>query len=72
MAGLAKLQLLIDIKEKLNVGLNKAKQKVDHAVGGMQKKLNSISINSTKAFGAITESIPGVGGALSSLVNPYT
>lgn len=72
MAGLAKLQLLIEIKEKLNVGLNKAKQKVDRAVGGMQKKLNSISINSTKAFGAITESIPGVGGALSSLVNPYT
>lgn len=71
MAGLAKLQLLIDIKEKLNVGLNKAKQKVDRAVGGMQKKLNSISINSTKAFGAIKDQIPGLAGSLGMLANPY-
>ena len=72
MAGIAKLQLLIDIKEKLNVGLNKAKQKVDRAVNGMQRKLGSIKTGTLQAFGAITDQIPGVGGALSSLANPYT
>lgn len=71
MAGIAKLQLLIDIKEKLNVGLNKAKQKVDRAVNGMQRKLNTISLNTSKAFGAIADQIPGVGSALGMLANPY-
>lgn len=72
MAGLAKLQLLIDIKEKLNVGLNKAKQKVDRAVNGMQRKLNSISLNTTQAFGAIQNQIPALSGSLGMLANPYT
>lgn len=71
MAGLAKLQLLIDIKEKLNVGLNKAKQKVDRAVNGMQRKLNTISLNTSKAFDAIKDQIPGLGNAVSMLANPY-
>lgn len=71
MGGLAKLQLLIEIKDKLNVGLNKAKQSVNKAVGGMQRKLNSISTSTTKAFGAIRDQVPGVGSALGMLANPY-
>jgi TP901 family phage tail tape measure protein len=71
MAGIAKLQLLIDIKEKLNAGLNTAKQKVDRAVNGIQSKLNSISLNSAKAFGAIQDLIPSLGSSLTSLLNPY-
>ena len=71
MAGIAKLQLLIDIKEKLNVGLNKAKQKVDMAVNGIQRKLNSISTGTIQAFGAIKDQIPGLSGALGMLANPY-
>lgn len=72
MGGLAKLQLLIEIKDKLNVGFNKAKQSVNKAVGGMQEKINSISSSTSKAFDAIKGQVPGLGGALSSLVNPYT
>lgn len=72
MGGLAKLQLLIEIKDKLNVGLNKAKNVVNKAVGGMQEKLDSLGTSSSKMLGAIKDQIPGVGGALSSLVNPYT
>ena len=72
MAGIAKLQLLIDIKDKLNIGLTKAKKKVDRAVNGMQRKLSSIKTSTLQAFGAITDQIPGVGSALSTLANPYT
>lgn len=71
MAGIAKLQLLIDIKEKLNVGLNKAKQKVDRAVNGMQRKINSLNINTMKAFDAIKSEVPFVGRAVDLLKNPY-
>lgn len=71
MSGLAKLQLLIDIKDKLNVGLNRARQTVDRAVGGMQRRLNTLSTRTTQAFGAIADQIPGVGSALGMLANPY-
>jgi TP901 family phage tail tape measure protein len=71
MAGIAKLQLLIDIKEKLNVGLNKARQKVNKAVNGMQQKLNSIKIDTTKAFGAIKDEVPGIARAVTLISNPY-
>lgn len=71
MAGLAKLQLLIDIKDKLNVGLNRARQRVDKAVNGMQRRLNSISTSTMQAFGAIQDQIPGLGSALGMLANPY-
>lgn len=70
MAGLAKLQLLIEIKDKLNVGLNSARQTVDRAVGGMQRRLNAFSDRATQAFGGLADQIPGVGSALSMLANP--
>lgn len=71
MGGLAKLQLLIDIKDKLNVGLNAARRKVDRAVGGMQTRLNSLRTGTLNAFSAIRDQVPGVGSALGMLANPY-
>lgn len=71
MAGIAKLQLLIDIRDRLNVGLNRARQRVDRAVNGIQRRLNSISTSTMQAFGAIRDQIPGVGSALALLANPY-
>lgn len=72
MGGIAKLQLLIDIKEKLNVGLNTAKQKVSKATGEIQRKLDSIGVNTAKIFDAIKSQIPFVGEAIAMLANPYT
>ncbi|NDV93551.1 phage tail tape measure protein [Dysgonomonas sp. 521] len=71
MAGLAKLQLLIEIKDKLNVGLNKAKKKIERATGNMQNKLKAFSIENTKLFGAIKDEVPGVARAVTLLSNPY-
>ena len=71
MAGLAKLQLLIELKDRLNVGLNKAKESVDRAVGGMQAKLKTFSLRNVEALDAIKSEIPGVGRALTLLANPY-
>lgn len=71
MSGLAKLQLLIEIKDKLAVGLNKAKDTVNKAVGSMQKKINSFGIENVKIFDAIKSEVPGVGKAVTLLTNPY-
>lgn len=69
--GLAKLQLLIDLKNNLKAGLDGAKKQVEKATGSMQGKLDAFKMSNVKAFDAIEERIPGVSGALSMLANPY-
>lgn len=70
-SGLAKLQLLIDIKNNLNAGLDAAKKKVDKTTGQMQDKLDKFKASNIKAFNAIKDEVPGVGRALELLTNPY-
>jgi len=69
--GLAKLQLLIELNNKINQGLNTAKKQVEKATGQMQGKLDAFKINNVKAFDAIKESVPGLSSALYMLANPY-
>ena len=71
MSGFAKLELLINIKEKLKLGLDSAKKKVETTVNKIQDKLNSIDVGINKVFESIINQIPGVGSSLMSLVNPY-
>ncbi|MTK53283.1 phage tail tape measure protein [Paludibacter sp.] len=69
--GIAKLQLLIDLKNNLSAGLDKAKKMVDKSCGGMQDKLSSLKSKNIEVFDAIKSEVPGVGSALSMLTNPY-
>ena len=69
--GLAKLQLLIELKNKLKTGLDVAKKQVEKSTGQMQSKLNSFKLNNVKMFDAIKDQVPGATGALSMLANPY-
>ncbi len=70
MAASAKLQLLIDLKNKLGAGLNSAKRQVEKATGDMQGKLDKFSMNMTKSFAALKEEIPMLGRALDIIKNP--
>lgn len=70
-SGLAKLQLLIDLKNNLNAGLDAAKKKVEKTTGQMQEKLDKFKASNIKAFNAIKDEVPGVGRALELLTNPY-
>ena len=70
-SGIAKLQLLIDLKNNLSAGLDRAKKQVDKACGGMQNKLSSLKSSNIQMFDAIKSEVPGVGRALSMLTNPY-
>jgi len=69
--GLAKLQLLIDLKNNLNAGLDAAKKKVDKTTGQMQDKLDKFKASNIKAFNAIKDEVPGIGRALELITNPY-
>lgn len=70
-SGLAKLQLLIDLKNNLNAGLDAAKNKVEKTTGQMQDKLDKFKASNIKAFDAIKNEVPGIGRVLDLLANPY-
>ncbi len=69
--GLAKLQLLIELKNKLKTGLDVAKKQVEKSTGQMQSKLNSFKQSNVKMFDAIKTQVPGVSNVLGMLTNPY-
>lgn len=70
-AGISKLQLLIDLKNKIKTGLDSAKNQVNKATGSMQKKLNSFKGKNVELFNAIKSEVPGASRALGFLSNPY-
>lgn len=71
MAGVARLQLLIDLRNNLRRGLDTARRQVNQAVGGMQNRLNAFRSNVISGLSSIGEQIPMVGGAIGMLANPF-
>ncbi|TCN63693.1 phage tail tape measure protein [Acetobacteroides hydrogenigenes] len=71
MTGQAKVQLILELKNRLNTGLSEAKKRLNGTVEGMKDKLNSLKLSHTKAFSAMTDQIPGFGNAMAALGNPY-
>ncbi|MDR0364243.1 MAG: phage tail tape measure protein [Bacteroidales bacterium] len=70
-SGIAKLQLLVELKNKLKAGLDAAKKQVNKACGDMQGRINQFRLESAKVFDAIKSEAPGVGRAITLLKNPY-
>lgn len=71
MTGQAKVQLILELKNRLNTGLSEAKKRLNGTVDGMKQKLNSLKLSHTKAFSAMTDQIPGLGNAMALMGNPY-
>ena len=71
MTGQAKVQLILELKNRLNNGLSEAKKRVTHTVDGMKQKLGSLKMSHTKAFSAMSDQIPAFGNAMAALGNPY-
>ena len=67
----AKLQLLLELKNKLKAGLNQAKAQVGNELKGLKEQLTKFSHANSQAFEAISDQVPGLGRALSLLANPY-
>lgn len=64
------MELHISLREKLNMGLNSAKNKVNKAVNQMQGKLNSLRSSGAKMLSSLGGEIPQLGEALALLANP--
>jgi TP901 family phage tail tape measure protein len=70
-AGQAKVELLLELKNKLKAGLSSARDSLNNAVSSAKKKLGEIKVSSIEAFAAAKEQIPGLSDALELLANPY-
>lgn len=67
----AKLELLLELKNRLKGGLSAAKNSVLTSMKDLKGKLNDFTTTNLKAFSSITNEIPVVGRAISLLANPY-
>jgi TP901 family phage tail tape measure protein len=67
----AKLELLLELKNRLKAGLSTAKNSVLTSMKDMKGKLSEFTASNMQAFKGIADEIPGVGRALGLLANPY-
>jgi len=70
-AGQAKLELLLELKNKIRGGLSSARQELSKGMSSMKSKMMEFREGTSGALEAVSGQIPGVGGALSMLANPY-
>jgi TP901 family phage tail tape measure protein len=66
----ARMELHLSLRERLAMGLNGARNRVNTAVNQMQGRLNSLRSSGSRALGALGAEIPQLGEALSLLANP--
>lgn len=70
MSGKAKIELMLELKNKMRTGLNHAKKDTVKGVNEMQTKMNSLKFNLTKNSKAIADELPIIGNAFSLAKNP--
>lgn len=71
MTGQAKVQLILELKNKLKTGLSKAKEKVNGTVKDMKGKLSSLKTHHIAMFSAMRSQIPMLDKGLVLISNRY-
>lgn len=72
MDGQAKVSLILELKNKLKSGLDRAKQYVNTSVKEMKDRLSSLKTSHIEAFKSASDNIPGISGLSGMIANPYT
>jgi TP901 family phage tail tape measure protein len=67
----SKLELILELKDRMRSGLSSARASVNTATAEMRERINQLRTESVRAFAAIRDEIPGVGRALELLKNPF-
>ena len=70
MNGQAKVELMLELKNKMKMGLNKAQQETIRSVDKMQTKMNSLKIGFIKNSKSIADEVPMIGQAFKLATNP--
>ncbi|MDR0830642.1 MAG: hypothetical protein LBN95_11120 [Prevotellaceae bacterium] len=70
MTGQAKIELILELKNKIKSGLAEAKAKVGKDVGEMKLKLAELKASFNQSFKSMADEIPGLSTGLRLLKNP--
>lgn len=70
MNGQAKIELLLEVKNKIRAGLKQAQRDTVKGLNGMQKKMDSLKIGFIKNSKAIADEVPFIGHAFKMATNP--
>lgn len=65
------LELILELRNRLGAGLSSARQTLRRNIGRMRADLAGFAASVQSSMGGILDQIPGAGGALSMLANPY-
>ena len=71
MSGKAKIELLLELKNKMKTGISKARDTMNSRVKEMKEGLSDLKEHHVKAFSAMREEIPIFDKAMRLLGNPY-
>jgi len=67
----AKVQLILELKERIKAGLSSAKKYVNENVKEMKDKLASLKTTHIETFKAMGDQIPGFSSVMGLISNPY-
>ncbi|WP_442795325.1 phage tail tape measure protein [Pelobium manganitolerans] len=67
----AKVQLILELKDRIKSGMGNAKKYVNQNVKDIKDRLNSLKDAHVKTFSAMKDQVPGLGNAIALLTNPY-
>ncbi|GAB6121670.1 phage tail tape measure protein [Dysgonomonas termitidis] len=69
-SGQSKIELILDLKNRIGVGLSQAKKQINTDTSQMQRRLNEFSASSVKNFKSAAAEIPMLGNGLRLMSNP--
>lgn len=70
MNGQAKIELMLELKNKMHMGLDQAHKQTVRGVDKMQTKMNSLKFNFVRNSQAIADEVPMIGQAFKLATNP--
>lgn len=70
MNGQAKIELMLELKNKMRMGLDQAHRQTVRSVDRMQTKMNSLKFSFVKNSQAIADEVPMIGQAFKLATNP--
>jgi TP901 family phage tail tape measure protein len=69
--GQAKVNLILELKERFKTSFQKAKETVNSNVSDIKRKLSSLKNTHVEAFKGMKDELPGFGRAVGLIANPY-
>jgi len=70
MTGQSKIELILELKNRIGGGLSQAKSQINTEVNNAQARLNDFSTKSRKGFDSVSQGLPSIKSGLSSIINP--